>query len=135
MNPVPCLFRARVVQHKECFEIIEGIQDEIDVANVVLDVRGIHVVNDGFYAYSGIDALKFRCSGRRLRQILPDVFFVVEGLPLQVRRFDEVPVHDTDERHTGTNKQLCGNAAQRSGTDYRDARGGDSGLSFLPDGR
>jgi hypothetical protein len=100
------VFRARVIENESRLEVIEGVKDKIDILYVVFDIGGIHIVDNGLDLNTGIDSSQFLFRSLCLGKVPPDILFIVERLPLQVRCFDEVAVNDTQPTHARARQQF-----------------------------
>src|SRR4029453_18352290 len=119
------MLRTRVVEHETRLEIVETIQNQIHAVDVVLDVRGVHIINDGFNGNSGIDTAKFGGSGDGFRKILTNVILIIERLTLKIGKVHEIAVDDAQHANTGSRQQFGRSAAQGAGANDRDAGSGD----------
>ena len=85
---------ASVIHHETRFKVVERVEKEIDAGDVVFNVGWIDIIYDSFDLNGGIHAAKFGFGSGGLRKIVTDVLFVKQGLPLQVRKFDEVAIDE-----------------------------------------
>jgi hypothetical protein len=129
------VFGAGVIDNESRFKVVERIQNEIDILYIVFHGGGIDIVHDGFNVDHRIDAFQFGSGGDGLGEVVPHILFVVKGLPLEVREFDEIPVDDSQETDSRPYQQFGGDAAERTGADEGDASVSNFLLPFCSDGR
>ena len=112
---------ARIVDHKPGFEIVEGIENKIDVGNVVFDVCRIDVIDSRVDLYRRIDVAQFRFSCDCFGKVGCDVVFIEQRLTLQIRQLDKVAIDDPHKTNAGSYDLVGRNSAERSQTQNEDA--------------
>ena len=73
---------ACVIENEARFKIVKPIEYQIDIGNIVFDIRGIHIVHFGVEAHGGIHTAKFGFRSNGLGKVVLDIFFIEERLPL-----------------------------------------------------
>jgi hypothetical protein len=81
-------------------------QDEVAAGEKLFGIPRTEVRNNSFHLNAGIDRAQFLFRGNRLRQGVPGVRFVKQGLPLKIGGLDKVPVNDFDRTDSRADKQV-----------------------------
>ena len=135
VDPWLALLGACVVNHETRLKIIQPVEYQIDITNVVFNVRWIHIVHSRFDEHGGIHTAQFRLCSDSFGKVVLDVVFIEERLPLQIGKLDKIPVDHPQKSNAGTHNLIGGDCAERTEPNQEDAGRSEPLLAFLPDRR
>src|SRR5438093_11736951 len=78
VDPWLPMLGACIINDEAGLKIIKPIEYEIDIGNIVFDIRGIQIVDFSVDAYSGIHTTKFRLRRNGLGKLVLHVILVEE---------------------------------------------------------
>lgn len=84
-----------VVDEEPDFEVIGSVEDEVDIFCEGGDVGVVDVGDDWFDGDFAVDLFEFFCGGDCFGEMLLDVVFVKQNLPLEIAEFDEISVDNS----------------------------------------
>jgi hypothetical protein len=126
---------ARIVNNKTSFKVIEGIEYKIDVGEIVLNIRGIRIIDFGLDLHGRIDAAELRLGGDRLRDIASDVLFVEQGLALQIGKLNKISIDHSEKPEAGAHELIRNDRSQRAQTYEQRPRRCQTFLALFADWR
>jgi hypothetical protein len=92
VNPGPRGVNTKIIQQVSCFEVIGGVEHQIDAFEVLFDVARVEIGHYRFVVDVRVDALKIARRGNRFELPFARVSFIEEELALQIGPLDEIAI-------------------------------------------
>lgn len=107
-----------IVDEEAGLEVVQPVEDDPRAFYEFLGVGMVEVCHDTLHLHLRIGLPPVLLRRHRLRQVLFDVGFGEQQLPLQVVVFDEVPVDDPNPAHSRAHERAGDNRPQGSAADH-----------------
>src|SRR5258705_9712187 len=117
VDPGPAGFHGNIVDQETSFEIVGAIEEQIDSTEKCFRIARAEIGDDPFDGHGRIDRAQLALRGDGLWKDVESVGLIEEGLPLQVRRLNEVAVDDPYVTDAGANEKIGSSGADCAAAD------------------
>ena len=122
VDPGDRAFYGEVIEEKAGFEVIGGVEEEVDAIEEVFDVGSAYIDGEGFDLDRAVDGFEVLGGGGGFGLLRGGICFVKEPLALEVGPLDDIAVDEAEVADTGT-----GQGRGLEGSEGTTADDGDSG--------
>jgi hypothetical protein len=130
VNPRAGGLDGEIVHQEAGFEVVGAVENDVEALQQIGGVLRIEIGDEAFDGNGGIDGFEPALGGDGFGEGIARVGLVEKSLALQIGRFDEIAIEDSNAAYAGTDQEAGGSSANgAAANDY--GAGGEEALLAL----